>query len=442
MADSVGNALSLLPGSDCGARCIRTTVHRVTRGCNFCRVHAPIFRRARLFRHNINSAASMIRGRVCAFSSGNKHSVALHPRNASNTMETFLRGKLFGRPVPRGVCCLASYCHCRGPRTNELHRFRRFNIRYFNTNTPSRSTRVVTLTGRIFGCLNMSGLSLRVGSVNYGGYHTRCRGTLGRCFTSRVSRLYSAYHNELRGGPVEVLSYGDPVYSRVTGNTPIVASCLYSSYHRRFSSMGGCLSTVGVTCAMGPHVIHKLSCCAHAIFRFISGRVNTRNAMYNKKECSNLVRRINKGPLPTYNFNVNVRELLLLVRTRGAPFPRHGGYSVFVMSVNSRTGVGTTRLTASLHGRKLSTRFSAINENFGTRVGCTGGVNTLCAIILNRGRLSSKGIGLGGVTSNARRRAALGSFASGFRSVIVHRTVTNFSARNVSVGSVLKKGTW
>lgn len=410
MAGTVGNAGSILPGRTCGGRCVRLATGSITSHFNCGRVHAPIFRRARLFRENINSAASIIRGRVCAFSSGDNEDVALHPRNATNTTESFLRGKLSGRTLPRGICCLASYCHCRGPRTNELHRFRRFNVRYFNATSPLTSTRVVSITSAVFGRLKVGSLDLHVGSVNYPRYHTGCRTTLGRCFSTHGSRLYSAYGNELREGPVEVLSYGSPIYKRVTGSTPIVLSCLYSRYGRRFRDIGGCLGTVGVRCAVSPEVIHKLSCCAGAIFRFISGSVNTRNAIYNNNECSNLVRRLNNRDAPSLKFTVKVRELVLLVRTRNYRCPGRTRPSLFVTTLNGGTALGTIRLTGSVHRRNFAYLCSLGNEDLQTRVGCTSGLGTGCAVIVNSSRISGKLTIVGGVRANRRARLTLRAF--------------------------------
>ncbi len=368
----------------------------------------PIFRRARIFGEDINSAASIIRGRVCAFSSGNNESVALHPRLATNIIHSSVRGNLMGNTLPLGIYCVNKYCHCRGPRTKHLHRFRRFNIRYFNTTTPGTSTRIVVLTGRILSDINVRGVSLRVGSVNYPRYEGGCDTTLGGCFDSGVSALYSAYGSELSHGPVHVLSYGSPVYDKLSGGTPIIVSCLYSSYHRRFSNIGGRLSTTNVGCGIGPRVMHKLSCCAHAIFRFISNSVNTRDAIYNNNECSKLISRVNNPRVTNLNFNVNVRHLVLMLSTRGARLPGISHYSLCVTAVNGGTTLGTARLYYGLEGSNFGVRASIMNHNLGTRVGCTSGVNTTFAVILNSDRLRGGRTGLGGVRDNRRVAISLG----------------------------------
>lgn len=98
-----------------------------------------------------------------------------------------------------------------------------------------------------------------------------------------------------------------------------------------------------------PALMHKVSCCAKAVFRVSVSRFN--KSMNNNKHCSGVVNGFAKRSAPTIKFSVKFRHVIvLLVRHKcGIPADGRGGTFLVRGGVPGRNVLGILSLTGGRH---------------------------------------------------------------------------------------------
>ena len=302
----------ILPGESERWREVEGIVIDVLGRYGFRELRLPLVEVTDLFTRGVGEATDLVEKEMYTFDDRKGKSLSLRPEGTAGCVRACIENGLLHNQIPR-LWYHGPMFRYERPQKGRTRQHTQIGGEVFGVSSPEIDAEILTMLGRVFGKLGVSGaVTLELNSLGSGTSRDRYREALVDYLSPHREELDGDSRRRLDTNPLRILDSKVATTRAVVADAPAPLDYLGPESQQHFDGLCRLLDEAGVDYRVNPHLVRGLDYYTDTVFEWVTDALGAQGAVCSGGRYDGLVERLGHRPVPGAGFGMGLERVVLL----------------------------------------------------------------------------------------------------------------------------------
>ena len=412
----------LLPADLPRVHHLERLAHRLAGDYGYREIRPPLLEETELFQRSVGEVTDIVEKEMFTIERA-EHSFTLRPEGTAGVVRAYLEAGFQKTGPFQKLYYLGPMFRYERPQKGRERQFTQFGVECLGSLDPRLDAETISLAGRFFEELGVSGIEVRVNSMGDGADRDRFRAAVREYVEPRLGEYSEDSRVRFERNVLRILDSKDPRDVEQNLGAPKLIDYLSDDNRAHFEAVQRHLGELGLAVHVDPSIVRGLDYYTRTVFELHYPDLGARSALCGGGRYDRLVEDLGGAPAGAVGFAIGFTGTLIALDELGLSEQlSHTPFDVFVATVGPELAGEALRVADELRRAGMSAVFDAEDRRLKAQMKTASKFGAALAVVLGEDELAQGTVQLKDLRSSQATQVPRAELARAARAALASGT--------------------
>lgn len=396
----------VLPEQQAGWRAVSDAIDEVTALFGYRRIDTPIFEDAALFEKGSGDTTDIVEKEMYTFQDRGGDALALTPEGTPGICRAYLEHGMASWPQPVRLYTTHPMFRYDRPQKGRFRQHTQFDCEVIGSSDPLVDAEVIEVLWRLFERLGVSGLEVRLGSIDDPGPRRQYIEDLKAYYRPYLDRLSADSQRRFERNPLRLLDSKDERDQELKERAPKLVERLSPDAAAHHEAVQAALQAVDIPYSIDPMLVRGLDYYNRTVFEIVPQHDSrAQGTVGGGGRYDGLIEILGGPPTPAVGFGSGIERMLIEMERCEVLPVEETRIDVFVVHRGQGADLAAVRVARLLRNAGVTTGVGESGRSMKSQMRSANAANATWAAIIGEDEVASGAVVLKDLRNDAPQRS-------------------------------------